>query len=143
MNQIPNISSLSENVRDFVAHSAITRCLVYQEMNPTFETHAIYTTKHSINELHRISFTRFRVSGHSLQIETGRWNRRGRGRLPVEERLCGCGLVQTERHVVEVCPLTTNIRETYNIVHLEDLFADNMPYGTTCKIIHDILALCS
>ena len=143
VNQIPNISSLSENVRDFVAHSATTRCLVYQEMNPTFETHPIYTTKHSINELHRISFTRFRVSGHSLQIETGRWNRRGRGRLPVEERLCGCGLVQTERHVVEVCPLTTNIRETYNIVHLEDLFADNMPYGTTCKIIHDILALCS
>ena len=141
--EVPNISSLSGNVHNFVADSIASRCLVYKEINPTFETHAIYTAKHKVNEFHRISFTRFRVSGHSLQIETGRWNRRGRGRLPVEERLCVCGLVQTERHVVEVCPLTANIRQTYNIAHLEDLFADNLPHGTTCRIIHDILELCS
>ncbi|KAK7074213.1 hypothetical protein SK128_018360, partial [Halocaridina rubra] len=67
---------------------------------------------HTINELHRLSFTRFRVCGHSLVCETGRWNRRGRGRLLPEERLCMCGDVQNERHlplgrlvsVILLCP---------------------------------------
>lgn len=95
----------------------------------------------SENEFHRISFTRFRVSGHSLSVETGRWNRRGSGRLPVDEHLCVCGSVQTEKHVVEACPLTENIRQRHDVGSLEDLFANDKPHDMTCKIIHDILEL--
>ena len=133
--------ALVENVHNAIANSDSSRCLVYKDINPSFLVHDIYKTKHVINEFHRVSFTRFRVSGHSLAVETGRWNRRGRGRLPVEERLCVCGLVQTERHVVEACPLTENIRRIHNITRLEDLFTDNISYCVTCKIIHDILEL--
>ena len=92
-----------------------------------------------INEFHRISFTRFRLCGHSLAIETGRWNRRGRGRLPVEERLCGCGLLQTERHVIEVCPLTDHLRNYYNVNVFEDLFTDVFPHERVCKMLHEVL----
>ena len=79
------------------------------------------------------------MSGHSLAVETGRWNRRGRGRLPVEERLCVCGLVQNERHVIEFCPLTQNIREANGIVSMEDLFTGCNDHSKTCKIIYEIL----
>ena len=74
-------------------------------------------------------------------METGRWNRRGRGRLPVEERLCVCGLIQTERHVVETCPITQDIRQKYNVSTLRDLFIENRPAENLCKIIHEILAV--
>ena len=73
-------------------------------MNPTFSVHDIYVKRQTVNDIYRSSFTRFRVSGHSLSIETGRWNKRGRGRLPLEERLCRCGDVQSEIHVVEGVP---------------------------------------
>ena len=67
------------------------------------DSHEIYVTKTNINENHRISWTRMRVSGHSLAVEEGRWNRRGRGRLPLEEHLYECGEIQSERHVIEQC----------------------------------------
>ena len=89
----------------------------------------------------RVSFTRFRVSGHSLAIETGRWNRRGRGRLPVEERLCVCGQVQTEKHVVETCPVSRGVRQLYGLFRIEDLFNHTYNDEKTCKIIYDILKL--
>ena len=47
----------------------------------------------------------------SLACETGRWNRRIRGRLPMNERLCECGSVKTERHVKLDCPRTQHIRD--------------------------------
>ena len=95
-NECPNMSSLIENVHTAIADSDSSRCRVYKDINPNFLVHDIYKTKHIIHEFHRISFTRFRVSGHSLAVETGRWNRRGRGRLPLEERLGVCGDVQTD-----------------------------------------------
>ena len=133
--------SLLLNVHTLLADSDSSRCVVYRNINPSFCVHDVYKTKHAINEFHRISFTKFRVSGHSLAVETGRWNKRGRGRLPLEERLCVCGDIQTERHVVEVCTLSENIRQVYRITTLEDLFSDDIPHSTTCKIIHEILEL--
>lgn len=115
--------------------------MTYKEINPHFTVHDIYKQKHVINEFHRISFTHFRVCGHSLAIETGRWNRRGRGRLPVVERLCKCELVQTERHVVEVCPLTAHLRITYNICVLENIFADGFLDERVCKMLHEVLKI--
>ena len=87
-----------------------------------------------------MSFTRFRVSGHSLAVETGRWNRRGRGRLPMEERLCVCGQVQTEQHVVEQCPITSDIRVRYGLYRI-DLFNRKYSDEVSVKITHDILNL--
>ena len=70
----------------------------------------IFTVKKiNINELERMEWTRLRLSSHSLAVEVGRWNRRGRGRLPMEERLCVCGQIQTEQHVIEICPRTQPI----------------------------------
>ena len=71
-----------------------TRNAWYLRANPELAVHQIYTARtHPVNEIHRVSWTRLRLSAHSLAIEEGRWNRRGWGRLPVEERLCQCGAV--------------------------------------------------
>ena len=103
---VSDLSVLVGNVHRAIMTSQTSRCIVYRDINPTMAVHDVYRTRHTINDLHRVSFTRFRVSGHSLAVETGRWNRRGRGRLPLEERLCSCGAIQTERHVVENCPVS-------------------------------------
>ncbi|MPC20583.1 hypothetical protein E2C01_013536 [Portunus trituberculatus] len=70
----------------------------------------------NVKEIHRIPYSQYRVSGHELAIETGRWNMRGRRILPVEERVCSCGAVQTEIHVLESCPLTSDIRARVRFV---------------------------
>ena len=123
-NDAPSICDMVNSVHVAIGNSDASRCIIYKEMNPDFLVHEVYYKKHAINDLQRISFTRFRVSGHSLAIETGRWNRRGRGRLPVEERLCDCGLVQTERHVVEECPRTQLLRSSFGLTSLDTLFSD-------------------
>ena len=138
-NQPPVPTSLVTNVHSLIANSDSSRCLVYKEINPDFLVHDVYRSRHTINEHHRIEFTRFRVSGHSLAVETGRWNRRGRARLPIEERLCVCGLVQNERHIIESCPLTQNIRKANGIVSMEDLFTGCNDHSKTCRVIYEIL----
>ena len=86
-----------------ISNSTSNRLLFYKLINPKFDVHDIYTKNIKVNELERISWTRLRLSAHSLAIEKGRWNRRGRGRLLLEERLCPSGQVQTEAHVIENC----------------------------------------
>ena len=137
---VPTMTSLIGNVHEVVRTSSGSRCGVYREINPEIEVHRIYKEKHSINDLYRMSFTRFRLSGHNLAIETGRWNRRGRGRLPIEERLCECGEVQTEKPVVEYCPKAQQLRNKYGVTTLHGLFS-NCGNDTQCKFIHDILKL--
>lgn len=140
---VPTYDDILNIVRDKLRNEFTSRCVVYKEINPELDVHDIYKHKHTINEFQRISFTRFRVSGHSLAIETGRWNRRGRGRLPVEERLCACEQIQTEKHVVQDCPLTHDIRQTYDLTSFEELFSGKYPPDVTCKIIHSILKVYS
>lgn len=131
---------LVNQVHELIDNSDASRCRIYKDLNPTFEVHSIYRGRHVINDLHRMSFTRFRLSAHNLVIETGRWNRRGRGRLPVEERLCECGLVQTERHVIEQCPKTHQLRNLYGMQSINELFSrcDN---AVMCRIIYEVLNL--
>ena len=126
-NEVTPLSVAMDSLRASISQSASSRCVVYKEINPTCSVHSLYVNKHNINEAHRIAFTRFRVSGHSLAIETGRWNRRGRGRLPLEERLCVCGEIQTERHVVQYCPVTLPIRNSFHFSSMEELFSDIFP----------------
>ena len=97
--------------------------------------------KTNVNEIERMSWTRLRLSSHFLAIEKGRWNRRGRGRLPIEERLCPCGQVQTESHIIEVCIMSTHIRQTHNFVTVDDLMNNRSDYKSMCSIVHALLSL--
>lgn len=74
---IPNLRELVDKVRRALLTSRTSRCNEYKDINPTMAVHDMYQVRYAINYFHRVSFTTFRVSGHSLAIETGRWNRRG------------------------------------------------------------------
>lgn len=141
-NDAPVMSSLMSNVHDAITNSQSTRCNVYKTINPQFKVHDAYVKRYVINDTHRISFTRFRIIGHSLAVETGRWNRRGRGRLPVDECLCVCGNIQTEQYVTEVCPHTQHIRDRNGFTSLRQLLS-SFTDTNACKFIHEILNIYS
>ena len=129
-----------EKMKERIRESESSKRRFYKSVNPDLEAHDIYKDKHSINEFHRMSFTRLRLSSHSLAVETGRWNRQGGNPLPLEERVCSCGEgIQTERHVIEVCSLTQGVRSRYRVTSLERLFSGTFCHKTVCKIIHEIL----
>ena len=141
-NGIDDIQHESVLLKNNLSNSESSRRLVYREvMNVNLSVHDIYLIKMNIPEAHRVAFTRFRVSSHSLAVETGRWNRRGRGRLPIEERLCSCGYVQSEEHVVSHCPLSQHIRDEYQFTSFTDLISERFPNEVLCKIIYEILNL--
>ena len=75
-----------------------------------------------------------------MAIEKRRWNRRGRGRLPVDERLCSCGLVQTEVHIIEECPISVHVRQLHNITSINELMS-RPDYDSVCRIVHRFLTL--
>ena len=51
-----------------------------------------------------------------LAVETGRWSR-----IPREDRLCLCGVIQTEEHVICHCPLSEHIRSQFGAVSLSNI----------------------
>ena len=138
---VKDSNAIMSEVHNQILLSNSSRCEVYKNINPSLSVHPVYRVKHNIKEFHRLSFTRFRVSGHNLGIETGRWNRRGRGRIPVEERLCECGSVQTEQHVMQDCPKSLHTRNAYQCHSIEDLFSGCFSDELVCKIIHEVLRL--
>ena len=140
---INDISVAMETLKRDLFLSASSRRVTYKEINPDLSVHDIYTCGRRIREDHRLSFSRFRLSSHWLAIEVGRWNRRGRGRLPLEERLCPCGQVQTEVHVIQHCPISQHIRDTYQINSLSDLFNGSFENDTVCAIINSVPKLYS
>ena len=135
------INQAMNQLYDEINRSQSSRYAYYREINPYYHVHNIYTTHTNVNELKRISWTRLRVSAHNLAVETGRWNRRGRGRLPIEERLCPCGQVQTERHVVEECALSHELRTKYNVVTIRGLVSEYENYKEVCECIHEMLKI--
>ena len=89
-----------------------TRARTYCQMNPELAVHPMYySSSDIIDDDFRIAFTRFRLSSHRLKIETGRW-----ARIPQERRLCQCGAIQTEKHVLCECSLVRDIRLSYGSV---------------------------
>ena len=136
-----DISVASNKLIQDVISSDSSKCIYYLVINPDMKVHAIYNTKVRLNELERMSWSKLRLSAHSLVIETGRWNRRGRGHLPMEQRLCQCGLVQTERHVVEVCTMSQHIRNIHGVRSLENLLLEIDDYSKVCHIAHTILEI--
>ena len=85
-----------------------------------------------INDHDRIAASRLRLSSHSLAIETGRWSR-----VPRERRLCSCGEVQTEEHVVCHCPRTIHVRERHPNLDFTDIgsfLKNNTDISSVCRV---------
>ena len=101
-----NIVTGAHELNNKVSSAAGTKFRSYCNINRDFNVHNVYSTY--IPEQLRIAFTRVRLSSHRLRIETGRW-----ARIPPEHRLCECGTVQDEEHVLVRCPLTEPLRRRY------------------------------
>ncbi len=65
-NNVKTLSVGMDSVTSSIANSDSSKRVIYRDINPNFVVHNIYKVKHTINENRRLSFTRFRVSGHSL-----------------------------------------------------------------------------
>ncbi len=74
-----------EQIQLSISESGTSGRVTYKLLKPNFKVHNVYNTRRFVNEIHRVSFTRLRVCRHSLAVETGRWNRRGRERVPLPE----------------------------------------------------------
>ena len=94
-----------------INNSESTRKQTYLRINPFLSVCPIYISNTFIPEVARIAVSRLRLSSHYLHIETGRWSRIAR-----ENRLCQCGEVQTEHHVLIGCPLSETLRTQYPVV---------------------------
>lgn len=138
-NDVDDIQVAIDEIKRTISESSSSRMHFYREINSNYNLHAIYTENTKVNEIERVSWTRMRLSAHSLAIESGRWNRRGRGRLPLEERLCSCGRIQSEKHVIEDCPRTVNLRNQYGYRTVQDLFGEMLDDEIVCSINHSIL----
>ncbi|MPC72398.1 hypothetical protein E2C01_066703 [Portunus trituberculatus] len=93
-----------------ICESTSSRRVTYRVLKPDLTVDVCYVKGNNVSERHRIAYSQFKVSRHKLAIESGRWNRCSRGRLPMEERLRPCGSVQRKLQVLECCPLTDDIR---------------------------------
>ena len=105
-----------------------------KSINPSLSVHPMYTSK-NVSELMRISTTRLRLGSHYLKIETGRWSR-----LERHLRLCPCGQVQDETHVLLSCPHSDNLRTQYRELDFSSLAAlmDGEPSDVT-SYCHKVL----
>ena len=92
-----------------------TRRENYLLFNPDLTTHPIYVDP-TVPEADRIAFSQIRLGSHFLKIETGRW-----ARIERENRLCACGQIQTEQHVLLHCPFTQTIRTRHSRLSFVDL----------------------
>ena len=126
-----------EQLKETVRNSEKSKIVVYRQMNPELNVHEIYKQLNPIPEHQRCHFTRLRVVSHNLRIETGRWARQDR-----ENRLCSCGAIQTEEHVIKSCANTLTIREKYNNMTfaIPEIFEHNDSF-MICKAISEILSL--
>lgn len=110
---------VTEDLADRVSRlqgSTGSKYVAYRAGNPDFTVHQLYQTNSTVPEYQRVACTRLRLGAHYLAIETGRWSR-----TPQDSRLCTCGEVQTEQHVVCSCPRTETIREKYQTIDFTDL----------------------
>ena len=135
-----DIGSGLDELKTSVRNSTSNRLSFYKLVNSELKVHDIYLKRIKVNEIERMSWTKLRLSAHSLAVETGRWKKRGRERLPIEERLCQCGEVQTERHIIEDCPISQQIRDENNITTANELF-ERIDHSQVCNIIHKYLIL--
>ena len=88
-----------------IREATTTRRTSYLAMNRELTLHEAY--RQQIREQHRIALTRLRLSSHHLSYERGRWSR-----IPQESRMCECGEVSSDHHVLLRCAITENARQS-------------------------------
>ena len=126
-----------DRVRHNVLTSTASKRQAYVLMNPSVSVHNVYTNMDlsvRVPEHQRLAFTRLRVISHNLRIETGGW-----ARITRENRLCPCGLMQTEHHIIENCNLLSNNRECYPGMSFNIDILLNMAEPDMFKVIYDML----
>ena len=80
-NDFDDIGQAMNSLYQEVNNSQKSKCTYYKEINPNMDVHNIYMLKSTVNELERISWTKL--------------------------RLCDCGIIQIEQHVIEECDSIT------------------------------------
>ena len=113
-----------------------SRRITYRMVNPELRAPAIYSSREAVPEHHRAAYTRIRLGSHRLKVETGRWSR-----IPRERRLCSCGSVQDEDHVLLRCPLMREVRGNFSSLDyrtLENLMMNENVYRL-CKYIYIVI----
>lgn len=130
----PDIAKRKASVR----RSQRTKFKTYVTLNPTLAVHKTYVLTDEIpEEYQRIATSRLRLSSHRLAIETGRWSR-----ISQDQRLCTCGSIQTENHVVCDCIRTDEIREQFknlDFTNLENFFDNCSNIVSMCKCSYMVL----
>ena len=125
-----------ESRRQKILNSTRTKSLTYVNLNPELSVHGMYRDADPlIPEHQRLATTRLRLSSHNLSIEKGRWSR-----IPRELRLCSCGSIQCEEHVICFCERTMHIRARYpntDFTSIRNFFCENAP--DICKVTYDCL----
>ena len=121
-----------ESCRQKILNSTRTKSLTYVNLNPELSVHRMYRAL--FPEHQRLATTR--LSSHNLAIEKGRWSR-----IPGELRLCSCGSIQCEEHVICFCERTMHIRARYPSTDLTSIrnffYSENAP--DICKVTYDCL----
>ena len=102
------VETFINQVRARILTGTSTRVSTYRDFNPSAQAHGMYTTV--IPEYKRVVVTRIRMGSHRLKVETGRWSR-----TPRDQRLCSCGKIQDERHVLLECPISADVRVRLSI----------------------------
>ena len=123
-----------EQQKSTISSQNCTRHQTYLEMNPSLSVSCIYSSL--VPEYLRVAYTRMRLSSHRLRIETGRWSR-----LPRENRLCPCGEIQTEHHVMCECPLVKHLlpQNVCDLRSAEELLSvETESIFSVSKLCHDI-----
>ena len=94
-----HVSKDTDHRKSVIRQSNLTKYKTYYELNPDLSVHPIYLNKDmNVPEYQRIATTSLRLSSHNLATKTGRWSR-----MQPDQRLCFCGSVQTEEHIVCFC----------------------------------------
>jgi hypothetical protein len=130
-------TSCRQSILQAIQASDSSRRVAYRTMNPTLDVHPVYRSA-SVPEFERIAFTRFRLCSHYLRYETGRW-----ARIAPENRICPCGSVQTDVHVLLRCELSRPQRLLFNVPEYQELsqlfdLYDQAKICAFCKAVMDI-----
>ena len=116
LNEENIIDNDMDTIRWRVVNNTGSKFAMYVNVNPELTPHPLYRFTGPHYESDRVIFTRLRLLSHDLAIEKGRWSR-----IPRENRLCPCGHVQTEEHIVCYCNQSAHVRGQHLNINFQSL----------------------